>query len=183
MVHDVDWLRVYIDAEFTDFVEMHLISLGVVADTGEEFYAELNDYPQDACNTFVQESVVPLLGQVTTAVMSRQELRDRLFVWLDTLRQKTKTVIVCYDFFGDYALFVEALGAAPDWLRADNIRDRLDPSAHDQYWNEFGMTRHYALHDARALRCAYHRKTNGSSLDEKPDGGRPIGAPNPEPRD
>lgn len=33
--------NVFIDTEFTDFLDPQLISIGLVAESGEEFYAEL----------------------------------------------------------------------------------------------------------------------------------------------
>jgi hypothetical protein len=33
--------KVFIDTEFTDFNDPHLISIGLVAESGEEFYAEV----------------------------------------------------------------------------------------------------------------------------------------------
>jgi len=34
-------LKVFIDTEFTDFLDPQLISIGLVAQSGEKFYAEL----------------------------------------------------------------------------------------------------------------------------------------------
>jgi hypothetical protein len=34
-------LKVFIDTEFTDFIDPYLISIGLVAATGDEFYAEV----------------------------------------------------------------------------------------------------------------------------------------------
>lgn len=34
-------MRLFIDTEFTDFVDCHLSSLGMVTECGEEFYVEV----------------------------------------------------------------------------------------------------------------------------------------------
>lgn len=34
-------IKIFIDTEFTDFVDLKLISIRMVAETGEEFYAEV----------------------------------------------------------------------------------------------------------------------------------------------
>lgn len=52
-------LNVFLDTEFSNFIETDLISIGMVAQTGEEFYAEV-PYPDAACSPFVREVVVPL---------------------------------------------------------------------------------------------------------------------------
>ncbi len=36
-------MRVFVDCEFTDFIECELISLALVADDGREFYGERSD--------------------------------------------------------------------------------------------------------------------------------------------
>ena len=41
--------KIFIDTEFTDFIDIHLISIGMVAQSGEEFYAEV-PYPHGSCN-------------------------------------------------------------------------------------------------------------------------------------
>lgn len=44
-------LNVFIDTEFTDLLDPQLISIGLVAESGEEFYAEL-PYEVRACSVF-----------------------------------------------------------------------------------------------------------------------------------
>lgn len=56
-------LKIFIDTEFTDFIDIHLISMGLVSEGGEEFYAEV-PYPDVACSPFVREVVIPLLGTI-----------------------------------------------------------------------------------------------------------------------
>lgn len=59
-------MLVFIDTEFTDFVNPQLISIGMVADSGEEFYAEV-PFSDDRCSEFVRETVIPLLNQYPNA--------------------------------------------------------------------------------------------------------------------
>ncbi|SFJ84850.1 protein of unknown function [Paraburkholderia megapolitana] len=37
-------MRIFVDTEFTDFIDCDLISIALVADDGREFYAERNDF-------------------------------------------------------------------------------------------------------------------------------------------
>ena len=46
-------MLVFIDTEFTDFVQIDLISIALVSDDGREFYAERTDYCRDDCNDFL----------------------------------------------------------------------------------------------------------------------------------
>lgn len=66
-------MLIFLDTEFTDFFDPVLISLGMAAETGEEFYAEV-PYPEKGCSAFVREAVIPLLGRELHSACSRDEL-------------------------------------------------------------------------------------------------------------
>ena len=53
-------MNIYFDTEFTglDHKDPDLISLGCVAETGEKFYAEFDDYDISKCNDWVKENVL-----------------------------------------------------------------------------------------------------------------------------
>jgi hypothetical protein len=70
--------RVFVDAEFSNLTDMHLISLALVSEKGEQFYAELSDFPKNSCSEFVCATVLPLLGQSAEAVMSRDYIQASL---------------------------------------------------------------------------------------------------------
>ena len=45
---------VFLDTEYTDPIQIDLISIGMVSEDGRaEFYAERNDYRASDCNDFV----------------------------------------------------------------------------------------------------------------------------------
>lgn len=77
--------KVFLDTEFTDFTHPHLISIGMVAGYGEEFYAKI-PYPHSECSDFVRETVVPLLGRFPEALCTKMELSIRLRTWLERVR-------------------------------------------------------------------------------------------------
>ena len=156
---DPKFRRVFIDTEFSNLIDMELISIGLVTDS-EEFYAELNDFSLDRCSPFVREAVLPHLSLIPEADMSRDCLRDALLSWLMQAKGDCEWVVISYDYFGDYVLFVEALGEAPAWVRGDNIRDRIDEAEREILFRSASLPRHHALGDARALRCAYRRGAN-----------------------
>ena len=61
-------MLIFIDTEFTDFFDPKLISIGMVADSGEEFYAEVL-FPDAACSAFAREAVIPLLKPISACVL------------------------------------------------------------------------------------------------------------------
>lgn len=53
----------FFDCEFTDLSSSaSLISAGFITQSGDQFYAELSDYEENACNDFVKAKVLPLLS-------------------------------------------------------------------------------------------------------------------------
>lgn len=141
----------FLDTEFTDFAAPDLISIGLVAEDGREFYAERSDFDRANCSGFVKKAVLPRLAGTPDAVRTRDQLREDLASWLSQLRSATQT-LVAFDYAGDWTLFCDALGgSAPAWLEplpvgellAENLPERLleDHAAHN------------ALEDARALRA------------------------------
>ena len=155
-------MLIFLDTEFTDFVRPDLISIALVAEDGREFYAERTDYHQDACNDFVRETVLPLLGRVPGAACTRTELTDRLHEWFEQLPEPA-TII--YDFGSDWLLLVDAiLGRAyknpptnfgePLHLGNSSIThpifERAQNNIYTQEWPP-----HHALADALALMAGY----------------------------
>lgn len=70
-------MQIYTDTEFTDFIDPMLISIGMVADSGEEFYAEV-PFSDAACSAFVREAVIPLLNQYPHAYCPVPDLGTRI---------------------------------------------------------------------------------------------------------
>jgi hypothetical protein len=96
---DTDYIRVFIDTEFSDFIDMRLLSVALVASDGAEFYAELDGYPDDASDDFVRADVLPSLDRTPDALMSRNELQNQLLAWLTEVRGNKSKLVISYDFF------------------------------------------------------------------------------------
>lgn len=75
----------FLDTEFTNFVQIYLISIALVSEDGFEFYAERTDYRRDDCNDFVRAAVLPMLGRVPGAACTHAELTGRLRTWFEAL--------------------------------------------------------------------------------------------------
>lgn len=148
-------LKVFIDTEFTDPINTGLISLGMVAETGEEFYAEV-PYLEAECSDFVRMAVIPLLGAVPDAACSFEELGGRILSWLGTIRRDAEVVEVCFDYQTDWDLFVDALDyQTPEWCRPRLILSNLDQRRLYEFQKDSGLPKHHALYDAKANRYAF----------------------------
>ncbi|MEB4633731.1 3'-5' exonuclease family protein [Burkholderia contaminans] len=147
-------MRVFLDTEFTDFIDCDLISIALVAEDGREFYGERNDFDRRTCSPFVHEAVLPQLGQYPDRVFSREGLRSALLEWL----RPFESGIFCMDFPGDWDLLVDALDGVPNGWRGLLVGDQADQVRLESYYKQF-RGRHHALHDARALRYAMQDET------------------------
>jgi len=149
-------MLLFLDTEFTDFLNADLISIGLVSEDGREFYAERNDYDRSACSAFVIEAILPRLGAEAAAVGNEGETGKALHAWL----KQFDTAEICFDYVLDWEFFV-GLVRDPDSYKLPpgvvgrNIKAMLDPSDLASYWRENGKLDHHALHDARANRFAF----------------------------
>jgi hypothetical protein len=74
---------IFFDCEFTDLTDSaSLISAGFITQSGDQFYAELSDYEEDACNDFVKVTVLPLLS---LPPISTANFLSSLIDWLSNL--------------------------------------------------------------------------------------------------
>lgn len=156
-------LKVFVDTEFTNFIDPHLISIGLVAASGEEFYAEV-PYPLGNCSQFVREVVIPLLGRVPDAFCRADELYLRITNWLEIIRPSEDDVDICFDYQTDWDLFNVALeGRVPMWCRPCMVRRNINELLRYNFHKKTNLPEHHALYDARANRYAYRARPSVSS--------------------
>lgn len=142
--------NVFIDTEFTDFLDPQLISIGLVAQSGEEFYAEL-PYEVRECSEFVKAAVLPLLGYAPHAEMTKDDLYSQMTNWLKLVRPKDQEVFICYDYQTDWDLFYDVLdGRVPPWCKRRLVADRINEILRYDYHQKNRLPEHHALNDARA---------------------------------
>lgn len=153
-------LRIFIDTEFTDFVDPSLIALALVADTDppQEFYVEISDFDRNSCNDFVVANVLPQLNIILGRSMSYEEAKDRVGEWLNLFRHTG--ACICYVFIGDLILLQKMLHESgkddkaadmSEWLSFDNIWTNLDRDLRTNFWRDHPeISEHHALYDARA---------------------------------
>ncbi|MDR9851932.1 3'-5' exoribonuclease [Herbaspirillum huttiense] len=142
--------NIFIDTEFTDFLDPQLISIGLVTQSGEEFYAEL-PYEVRECSEFVKAAVLPLLGYAPHAEMTKDDLYVQMTNWLKLVRPKDQEVFICYDYQTDWDLFYDALdGRVPPWCKRRLVADRINELLRYEYHQKNSLPEHHALNDARA---------------------------------
>jgi hypothetical protein len=143
---------IYVDTEFTDLLNIDLISIALVCEK-DHFYAERSDYDRSLCSAFTREAVLPHLGQLKAPVTTWEELRLSVRGWLE--RYSNQDATLCFDNVVDYNLLLELLGERPSWMSATNIRDKIDQSRLDNYFLYHYAVRHHALYDALANQYAH----------------------------
>ncbi|WP_061538549.1 3'-5' exoribonuclease [Collimonas fungivorans] len=148
-------IKVFVDTEFTDFIDTHLISIGMAADSGEEFYAEV-PYPDLPCSGFVREAVIPLLGRLPGAACSVDDLYEKMIVWLKDVRKGTEDVQICFDYQTDWDLFADVLDyRIPPWCHSRRVGNHINELLRCEFYKKNNLPEHHALYDALANRHAF----------------------------
>ncbi len=152
-------MLIFLDTEFTDLLDPVLISLGMVAEDGQELYLEV-PFPVEKCTAFVREAVLPYLGREPSAACTVFELRSRVLTWIETIRRPQEEVVICVDNQIDIDLLYNALDyRLPGWMACCLIGHDVDKERIKRFFADNGLPRHHALHDARANRYAYRPRT------------------------
>jgi hypothetical protein len=99
-------MLIFLDTEFTDFVNLVLISIALVGEDGREVYAARNDFRREDCNDFVCNEILPILGRNPDVVCNREELGRRLRAWLCALAEPS--IVILY-YADDWTLLCDAL--------------------------------------------------------------------------
>lgn len=155
----------FFDCEFTDLSDSaSLISAGFITQLGDQFYAELSDYEEGACNDFVKATVLPLLSlpQISTA-----DFLSSLTDWLNNLGGD---FLVIADSDWDQKILSKTFASVgktiPDNWRFQKTPDNFTNGMQRNLFNDemaaFFLRHpyqkpHHALADACAIRNAYLR--------------------------
>ncbi|WP_040776883.1 hypothetical protein [Massilia timonae] len=153
-------LKVFIDTEFTSLINPKLISIGLVAETGEEAYFEI-PFDRTICSEFVRDVVIPLLLQDQITLISSDLLKDKIVQWLKLVKATEQKVEICFDHEYDWMLFFEVVGDV-SWINPRNIDYELSLLLLEDFYATNKLAEHFALNDARANAFAFReRKTIG----------------------
>ena len=152
-------MLVFIDTEYTNFHAPQLISIGLVADTGEEGYFEV-EHDAKACSEFVRDVVVPLLGREPNALVPQHLLASKLFTWLEIVKPRQHDITICFDHQTDWDLFIAALNyQVPPWVKSRNVCYEIGDLLYQDFFEREALPEHHALYDARANAFAFRERT------------------------
>ena len=151
-------MNIYLDTEFTDLhPENSLISIALVDENEEFFYAELTDtYTLDECSEFVKENVLPLLRGGDYR-MSFNECALKIGHWIE---ERNKHCIIASDAPGWDLPHLQNL-LSPIWPK--NLEKLVIPihipfHIKEDLVIEFDYDEHNALHDALLMKKAMEIK-------------------------
>lgn len=151
-------MKIFIDTEYTNFLALGLISIGLVAETGEEAYFEV-EYDASECSEFVRDIVVPLLGREPNAILPKHMLATRLTTWLEIVRPRRQDITICFDHQTDWNLFIAALDyRVPPWVESRNVCYEIGDLLYQDFFAREGLPEHHALYDARANAYAFRER-------------------------
>ena len=173
------YMKIFFNCEFTGLHKnTTLISMGLTADDGKEFYCEFTDYAEDQVDEWIRENVIKnlmfadqeefsrRLGSVTFVKGDKEKIAKELFKWL----QQYKTVELwsdCHHY--DVVLFHDIFGGA--FSIPDNIYYipydistvfkiyGIDPDISREAFIDRPIAgkKHNALYDARVIKSCYDK--------------------------
>jgi hypothetical protein len=148
-------MRLFLDCEFTELsAKAKLISLGLVAEDGREFYVELLDvWRLDDCSHFVVEVVLPKLWGDEYA-MPVIDARVSLLRFLASFDEVVEIVTDAPQF--DWELFCELVYDNGHWPK--NVRNYPTDATALEVVNEGEDLPHHALLDARIIAGMFNPK-------------------------
>lgn len=147
-------MRLYLDTEFSDLVpEAKLISIAMVDENGDGFYAELTDtYMVEDCSDFTKENVLPyLLG--SQYQMTRIECSLKLGAWIEdhNCHCVLSTDAPSWDMPFVMDLFADLW---PNNLEKKHVfLTRYTADEFEEKRKELNLNQHNALHDALIMRA------------------------------
>lgn len=126
-------MKVFFDTEFTGLHKgTTLISIGMIAEDGSLFYAELTDYDESQCNEWIKENVIKHLHANTDVtepnavsifrVGDRTGIKKALQAWLRQFDYIEFVSDVCHY---DFVLLIDLFGTAFD------LPYNVSPSCYD----------------------------------------------------
>lgn len=162
-------VKIFFDTEFTGLHQRtNLISIGITAENGSEFYAEIGDFDARYVSIWVRDNVLNNLTGKN--VIKRKELKGKLERWLDQFN-KVEVWSDCLAY--DWVLFCDIWGGAkhiprhiyyiPFDICTLFLAHGIDPDIDREEFagkEQFDHARkHNAMHDARVIKACYEKLT------------------------
>ena len=158
-------MKVFFDTEFTGLhKDTTLISIGMIDEDNRTFYAELDSYAHDQCDSWILDNVIANLNGEW--VLSKSELKRELEEWFSKY-DKVEVWSDCLSY--DWVLFNDIFGTAFDipkniyYIPFDictlmKIKG-VDPDINREAYAKVkeGIIKHNALWDAMVIKDCYDR--------------------------
>jgi hypothetical protein len=188
--HIVVMTKIFLDTEFTGLHQhTSLISIGLAAENGGMFYAEMTDFDSDQLNPWALENVLPLLsGNLRAGANTKVE--DSMFVrgdqfdigrvlrnWFTRFGGRHSVEIWADVLAWDWVLFCELFGGGfgipeqihyiPKDLSTLLCLKGIDPDTKREdlgvvEWShpDLKLAKHHALYDALLEKSVYENQSN-----------------------
>ncbi|MCY9007179.1 3'-5' exoribonuclease domain-containing protein [Peribacillus frigoritolerans] len=174
-------MKIFFDTEFTGLhKDTTLISIGLVSENGETFYAELNDYDKSQIDEWLQENVIDnLLFNHTDIIIPRGSVhslqyfsmksnKEEVGGYLKNWLKKFDTVEIWSDCLSyDWVLFNDLFGHAfnipknvyyiPFDICTMFKLKGIDPDISREEFAGIDGAKHNALHDAKVIKACYEK--------------------------
>ena len=159
-------MKVFFDTEFTGLHQnTTLISIGMVDENGEEFYAVFDDYDQPQVDDWLRQNVIPYLNSEEYAYHANAPViaegirewvaeRQPVEMWSDTLAYDW--VLFC-QLFGHAFNIPEGVYYIPFDIATLMKIKGVDPDINREEFAGMDGDKHNALHDARVIRACYEK--------------------------
>ncbi len=153
--------KVFFDTEFTGLTsDPRLLSIALVADSGETLYIEFTDgWSEAQCSSWVKEHVLPMLGNGER--LTRREAVARILAWIAAF-ESTPTLLAETSWDTDlFADLIRECGIPRDCIcfKALEFCGKAQANAFEAakqcYFKSNQGTQHHALTDAHAFHAAW----------------------------
>ena len=154
-------MLIFFDTEFTNLhVSSKLISIGLISEDGQEFYAEMTDtYLKSHCTDWVKDNVLTLLDASEEQLMTRDEMAIQLCAWIEGFG--TPVMLACDSEAWDWR-WIQKLYATSDKWPINLAQKPVILKFNNEVFNAAvdgaftsGLRRHHALDDAKANRTGW----------------------------
>lgn len=184
-------MKIFFDTEFTGLHKnTTLISVGLIADNEESFYAEFADYDSSQVNEWIRENVVSKLflnpygdnpflkiwNNETYAYGNKEAIKKFISKWLSQF-DEIEMWSDCLSY--DWVLFCDIFGGAfnipkniyyiPFDISTLFKEKGIDPDVNrekfgfGEYLQEMKVQKHNSLWDARMIRACYNKLNSGNN--------------------
>lgn len=182
-------MKLFLDTEFTGLHQnTTLISIALIAETGEKFYAELADYDESQVDDWLKENVISQLfyndytwidgikeKENYRIKTSHSDLRDNICDWLILLgAEKFEIWSDCLAY--DWVLFCEIFGGAMNlpesiyYIPFDICTlfkmKGINPDISRKDYSRFDGDSHNALSDAMMIKACYENLTKRNIIED-----------------